>query len=66
MTASVLLVDKDIVGADKIAARLEVSGRTVRRLYRRGRLTGAFQLGGRTSPIRMAAQDIDTLRASRG
>ena len=50
----------------QIAHRLNCSTKTIYRLFRDGKLTGAFKPGGRkTSPIRMRSADLQKLTKTR-
>jgi len=48
-----------------IAAELGCSPETVRRWFREGKLSGAFKIGGDTSPIKMTRVDLRKLKRKR-
>lgn len=46
----------------QIATELSCSEKTVSRMYAAGRLPGAYKLNGKTSPLMIAAKDLQKLR----
>ncbi len=49
---------ENIMTRKQIAHELDVSEKTVSRLFKQGRLPGAYKLGGETSAIRMKRADL--------
>lgn len=57
--------DDKILVTKQISGMLSCSDQTVRRLFRQGKLPGAFKMGGQGSPIKMPASALDALRKKR-
>jgi hypothetical protein len=59
------MTDRIITGSKVIARILGCSPDTVLRLARRGDLPGCFQIGGRTSPLKVERKKLERIRRGR-